>query len=106
MSFARKVTRNQSRRSIDVPKRKRADFAPTGVPKSIEPKDVGTEVRGEDGRIQCPKCHKADHLTHMTCEEFAVHPELKAAHDELARPGHDHVRCTVCNQLIIYTIEG
>ena len=69
-------------------------------------RDVRSEITGERGQIQCPKCHRSETLVHMTCEEFSTPPQLKDAHDKLAELGHQHVRCTACNQFIIYTMRA
>jgi hypothetical protein len=100
MSFGRKVARNAARKS--------GDWLPLAqplirTPKAIPLRDVRKEIMDVKGEIQCPKCHRSSTLVRMTCEEFAVAPELKAAHDKLAEPGHEHVRCTLCSQFIIYT---
>jgi DNA-directed RNA polymerase subunit RPC12/RpoP len=105
MSFARKVSRRERRR-LPVTLPEGPSGPGTKFPKrskvAIPLKDVRSEITGAKGEIQCPKCHRSATLVRMTCEEFNVDPQLRAAHDKLAESGHEHVRCTVCNQFIIF----
>jgi hypothetical protein len=104
VSFARKVARREHKRTSASFHTSSDDTFPRKV--ALPLKDVRTQISGADGRIQCPQCHSSETLVRMTCKEFGVTPALKKAHDELGRPGHEHVRCRNCNQFIIYTLEA
>ena len=103
MSFARRVARSQSRKNGDYPRMREQNLA--HLKRGLALEDVRGRIGGPKGEIQCPQCHSSRHLTRMACDEFDVAPQLKEAHDKLGGPGHEHVKCTACNQLIIYTLS-
>jgi hypothetical protein len=73
-----------------------------------EPKDVKGDIISADGNLQCHKCRRSDTLVNLRCEDFGASGEMKDLHDELAAktgPGHHHVRCTACNQFMVYTLS-